>query len=106
MWVIGLAEREWTMSQCRFRIALVGLLLSVAMSLVGTPAAAGHVRAGRVAPADTERPAPQRTTLRVGMLPVATLLGLHVAGERAWFEEEGLALDLQTMAGGAEILPA
>lgn len=50
--------------------------------------------------------AAQRTTLRVGLLPVATLLGLYVANERGWFDEEGLAVDLQVMTGGAEIIAA
>jgi NitT/TauT family transport system substrate-binding protein len=50
--------------------------------------------------------AQQRTTLRVGMLPVTAFLGMYLARDRGWLEEEGLAIELQMMAGGAEIVPA
>jgi NitT/TauT family transport system substrate-binding protein len=61
-----------------------------------------------VAP-DRELPAvatQQRTTLRLGMLPVTAFLGMYLARDRGFLDEEGLAIDIQMMAGGAEILPA
>jgi NitT/TauT family transport system substrate-binding protein len=48
----------------------------------------------------------QRTTLRFGLLPVTAFLGMYVAREQGWLEEEGITLDVQQMAGGAEIVPA
>jgi NitT/TauT family transport system substrate-binding protein len=50
--------------------------------------------------------AAQRVNLRFGNLPVTAFLGMYVAREWGWLEEEGINLDLVTMSGGAEILPA
>ncbi|HEY7062650.1 MAG TPA: ABC transporter substrate-binding protein [Chloroflexota bacterium] len=49
---------------------------------------------------------PQLVTLRYGTLPVTGFLGLYLANEQGWLAEEGIALDLQTMSGGAEVVPA
>ncbi|SRR5579884_513838 len=64
---------------------------------------------GRAAAAPPDLPAAvaaQRVNLRMGILPVTGFLGLYVAREWGWLEEEGITLDLQVMAGGAEIVPA
>src|SRR5688572_23619892 len=63
------------------------------------------------APPTTDSPQPaamaaQRVNLRFGILPVTAFLGMYVAREWGWLEEEGINLDLVAMAGGAEILPA
>ncbi len=82
--------------------AIVGVALVLA--LVAAVAYPGSV-AAQPAPAAPDG-VQARTTLRVGMLPVTAYLGLYVAREQGWFQEEGLDLDVQIMAGGAEIIPA
>ena len=80
----------------------VGLLAS--LSALRPDAGAAATR-----PADGAGPAsvtPQVVTLRYGTLPVTGFLGLYLANEQGWLAEEGIALDLQTMSGGAEIVPA
>src|SRR2546423_12806043 len=74
---------------------------SVLVGVLGT-AAAGPTSAAAPAPAS----AMQATTLRVGHLPITAQLDVMVARDRGWFTEEGLNVELTSMAGGAEILPA
>jgi NitT/TauT family transport system substrate-binding protein len=80
----------------------VGLLAS--LTALRPDAGAAASRGAATAPAASV--APQLTTLRYGTLPVTGFLGLYLANEQGWLAEEGIALDLQTMAGGAEIVPA
>src|SRR5579884_439319 len=84
---------------------------ALALMVGGLVAAMAGAAPGRgaAAPAVVHDPlavAAQRITLRVGILPVTGFLGLYVAREWGWLEEEGITLDLQVMAGGAEIVPA
>ncbi len=48
----------------------------------------------------------QLTTLRVGMLPIASTLPFFAAVEKKFFQEEGLKVEMKPMRGGAVILPA
>ena len=70
--------------------AIVGIALVLA--LVAAVAYPGSV-AAQPAPAAPDR-VQARTTLRVGMLPVTAYLGLYVAREQGWFQEEGLDLGI------------
>jgi NitT/TauT family transport system substrate-binding protein len=91
----------------RRRLLLPLLAVGLLASLAAIHPDAGAAAASR-APANTQAAsvAPQLVTLRYGTLPVTGLLGLYLANEQGWLAEEGIALDLQTMAGGAEIVPA
>jgi NitT/TauT family transport system substrate-binding protein len=80
----------------------VGLLASLSAFRPDAGAAASRAAAG-AGPASV---APQVVTLRYGTLPVTGFLGLYLANEQGWLAEEGIALDLQTMSGGAEVVPA
>src|SRR5687768_2170740 len=80
-------------------------LLTSAIGLAPSPGTA----APAPSTADNSPPAAiatQRVNLRFGILPVTAFLGMYVAREWGWLEEEGINLDLVAMAGGAEILPA
>ncbi len=82
-------------------LTVVVLLLTLGSAGLGQPAA------GAAAPAAASaRPAPQLTTVRLAIIPITGFLDYYYAQEQGWFQEEGLAIDLQLMAGGAEILPA
>jgi NitT/TauT family transport system substrate-binding protein len=83
-----------------YAVLLVALVVSLTLAWPRpTPAVAAH-------PTGAPEGVQGRTTLRVGMLPVTAFLGLYVAREQGWFQEEGIELDVQIMAGGAEIVPA
>ncbi len=77
----------------RLRFALVLALASV-VSLA--PASPGPARA---AP-----PLQAPTTLTVGYLPVSIAAPLYLAIEKGYFAEQGLSIDLQLFASGAEVL--
>src|SRR5438067_6397649 len=81
----------------------VGLLASLSALRPDAGAAAARRAPGDGAAASV---VPQLVTLRYGTLPVTGFLGLYLANEQGWLAEEGIALDLQTMSGGAEIVPA
>jgi NitT/TauT family transport system substrate-binding protein len=107
----------------RRRGACAAVALALLASLTvqsGTPRATATAEPAALAATNPDQPtalsatghespavaAPQRTTLRVGMLPVTAFPGMYLARDRGWLEEEGLAIELQMMAGGAEIVPA
>ncbi|HLH24442.1 MAG TPA: ABC transporter substrate-binding protein [Chloroflexota bacterium] len=84
---------------------LLGLgIVALASVLVGSLGAAAVAPSSAAAPAAA--PARQTTTLRVAYLPIAGNMDVLLARDQGWFTEEGLAVDLTAMAGGAEILPA
>jgi NitT/TauT family transport system substrate-binding protein len=88
----------------RFLLPLLAVGLLASLTAVRPDAGAAASRA-----ADGAGPAsvtPQVVTLRYGTLPVTGFLGLYLANEQGWLAEEGIALDLQTMSGGAEVVPA
>jgi NitT/TauT family transport system substrate-binding protein len=89
----------------RRRIILPLLAIGLLASLTAVRPDAGAA-ASRAPAAGAASVLPQVTTLRYGTLPVTDFLGLYLANEQGWLAEEGIALDLQTMAGGAEIVPA
>src|SRR5262245_24559210 len=77
----------------RLLFALV-LVLASAVSLA--PASPDPARAA---------PAPQApTALTVGYLPVSIAAPLYLAVEKGYFAEQGLSIDLQLFASGAEVL--
>jgi ABC-type nitrate/sulfonate/bicarbonate transport system substrate-binding protein len=83
-----------------FPLLVLGLLAGTAGAApaTGTLSAASATAAASVLP--------QRVTLRYGGMQVGGFLGLFLANEQGWFEEEGLGLDMTLMSGGAEVLPA
>lgn len=96
-------------------LAIVGALLAAACA----PAPAASPTAAKpAAPAPTAAPAKaaeatkpaekkgEARTLQIGILPSVDFLGLYVAQEKGYFQEQGLQLELKTMSGGAEIIPA
>jgi NitT/TauT family transport system substrate-binding protein len=89
----------------RRRIILPLLAIGLLASLTAVRPDAGAA-ASRAPGSGAASVLPQVTTLRYGTLPVTDFLGLYLANEQGWLAEEGIALDLQTMAGGAEIVPA
>ena len=88
-------RRRWL-----FLLLIVGLLASAS----GSAPAMGAASVGGAS--GTEAVLPQRVTLRYGGMQVGGFLGLFLANEQGWFEQEGLALDMTIMSGGAEVLPA
>src|SRR5947209_513393 len=92
---------------CR-RVLLSLLAVGLMVSLTASRPAGGAEAASRAASGEGAAAAvlPQFVTLRYGTLPVTGFLGLYLANEQGWFAEEGIGLDLQTMSGGAEVLPA
>lgn len=89
--------------------AWLALALTLGLALQGgTPRAVATTEpAARTADGVASAPvAQQLTTLRLGILPVTAFLGMYLARDNGWLQEEGIALELQAMAGGAEILPA
>src|SRR5215210_3658707 len=80
---------------------IASLLFGLLPSSVARPSYAAESPASAV-PAG----APQRIDLRVGMLPVTAFLGFYYARDEGWLTEEGLNVDVQVMAGAAEIIPA
>ncbi|PXY22309.1 ABC transporter substrate-binding protein [Prauserella muralis] len=46
------------------------------------------------------------TTVRVGVIPIADVAPLYLGREQGFFADEGLRVEPQEFAGGAEILPA
>jgi NitT/TauT family transport system substrate-binding protein len=48
----------------------------------------------------------QLTNIRLGILPISAFVDFYIAREFGWFQEEGLSVEPQFMAGGAEIQPA
>src|SRR2546423_12587194 len=83
-------------------LGFVVVALAAAMAgASGTAALAPSTDAAPAVPGDAAQ-----TTLRVGYLPIAGNMDLLVARDRGWFAEEGIAVELSPMAGGAEILPA
>src|SRR5579883_959662 len=91
----------------RPRLLLPLLALGLLASLTAARPAAPSLAASR-GPGDAPVAAavPQLATLRFGTLPVTGFLGLYLANEQGWLAEEGVGVDLQTMSGGAEIVPA
>ena len=55
---------------------------------------------------DADPDSGELTTVSVGVLPIVDVAPLHLAIEEGFFEEEGLDLELVTVAGGAEAVPA
>ena len=49
---------------------------------------------------------PERTELRLGLLPIVDVAPIHVALERGLFEAEGLAVTIEVVQGGAAAIPA
>src|SRR5690348_1058435 len=90
----------------RRRLWLPLLAVGLLTSLTALRPDAGAAASRGAAPAPPASIAPQATTLRYGTLPVTGFLGLYLANEQGWLAEEGIALDLVTMSGGAEVLPA
>src|SRR3954454_18315483 len=90
----------------RRRLWLPLLAVGLLASLTTLRPEAGAAASRAAEPAPPASVAPQTTTLRYGTLPVTGFLGLYLANEQGWLAEEGITLDLQTMAGGAEIVPA
>jgi NitT/TauT family transport system substrate-binding protein len=58
------------------------------------------------AAAPAAKPSGPEVTLRVGYLPLTDFAGMYAAIEKGFYKEVGLNLDLQTMQGGATIIPA
>jgi len=53
------------------------------------------------------KPVSQKLTkLKIGIIPIASLLQYYVAKEKGYFKEEGLDIEAVSMAGGADIAPA
>jgi NitT/TauT family transport system substrate-binding protein len=86
--------------------AVLALALVVSATFQGgAPRAAATAEAAAAGESVAPAP-PAQTTLRAGMLPVTAFLGMYLARDNGWLQEEGISLDIQNMAGGAEILPA
>ncbi len=52
------------------------------------------------------QPAPEVTTLRVGVIPIAALAPLYLGIEKGFFRDEHLAIEPTAAQGGAAIIPA
>jgi NitT/TauT family transport system substrate-binding protein len=87
----------------------IGAMVALSAA-VGTPGATGSAAASGPRADDLPRvaaaPAGQVVQLRVGYLTITSNIDLPIARDAGYFAEEGLAVDLTAMAGGAEILPA
>jgi NitT/TauT family transport system substrate-binding protein len=95
------------MNRRRTLAYLVAIVLaSGVLGTSGMAAPAGAAVEPMPSAAVSVAPAPQLLPLRVGHLPIAGNLDVVVAREQGLYAEEGLAVELTAMAGGAEILPA
>ena len=74
-------------------------------SPAGAPATSAPAAAGGASPAPTTTATPvSLTKVTVGHIPVLISAPLFVGIERGYFREQGLSIDLQQLAGGADML--
>ncbi len=89
----------------RKRIASLGLAALIGAA-VATPVPLQPTMASTLPDGLPEAVAAQATTVRLAIIPITGFLDYYYAQEQGYFQQEGITIDLQLMAGGAEILPA
>jgi NitT/TauT family transport system substrate-binding protein len=83
------------------------LTLMAGVSALGLAACGSGSPSGGEAPQGSESaPAGDLTKVTVGVIPIVDTAPLYLGDEKGFFKEEGLDLDIQTVAGGAAAIPA
>jgi NitT/TauT family transport system substrate-binding protein len=72
----------------------------------GTPAAQTPSASPTPAASPAETGQPGTTNVRLGLLPLADVAPVHIAVADGLFEDEGIAVQIETVQGGAAAIPA